>query len=52
MVAVNKSEPLLGQIDTTNKFVDLSGVSTATYENPYDALIEASHGDPVRFFLP
>lgn len=52
MVAVNKPEPLPGPIDTANKFLDLSGVSTGAYENPYDALIEASNGDSVRFFLP
>ncbi|KAF4625079.1 hypothetical protein G7Y89_g13091 [Cudoniella acicularis] len=32
--------------DSRNKFEDLSGVDIATYENPYDALIEACQNDP------
>ncbi|CAI6335507.1 unnamed protein product [Periconia digitata] len=33
---------------TSNAFEDLSGVSTAAFENPYDALIAASNNDPVQ----
>lgn len=33
--------------DTMNKFEDLSGVNSAAYANPYDALIEACNSDPV-----
>ena len=33
-----------------NAFVDLSGVS-ATTDNPYDALIAASHDNPVSLFV-
>jgi hypothetical protein len=29
------------------KYEDHSGIDTASYNNPYDALIEASHNDPV-----
>ena len=32
---------------SNNAFVDLSGVSTADFDNPYDALIAASNDDPV-----
>lgn len=41
--------------DAQNKFEDLSGVNIAAYANPYDALIEATHGDPVSIitiFIP
>ena len=31
----------------TNLYEDHSGVVAGTYENPYDALIEASHNDAV-----
>ncbi|KAF2835685.1 hypothetical protein M501DRAFT_997827 [Patellaria atrata CBS 101060] len=31
-----------------NPFVDLSGVETGKYDNPYDALIEVSHNDPAQ----
>lgn len=34
-------------VDGRNNFEDLSGIDIAAYENPYEALIEASHGDPV-----
>ncbi|PQE33031.1 ureidoglycolate hydrolase protein [Rutstroemia sp. NJR-2017a WRK4] len=37
---------LPGSVDSKNKFEDLSGVDTAAYENPYDALIEACNNDP------
>jgi hypothetical protein len=33
--------------DTRNKFEDLSGVDSAAYANPYDALIEACEDSPV-----
>ena len=33
-------------------FEDLSGVSTAAFSNPYDALIAASEDDPVSNFVP
>lgn len=36
------------QASTGATFEDLSGVSTAAFSNPYDALIEASKDDPVR----
>jgi hypothetical protein len=38
---------LPGSADSRNKFEDLSGVDIAAYANPYDALIEACHNDPV-----
>ena len=38
---------LPGSADAKNKFEDLSGVHSATFSNPYDALIEACHNDPV-----
>jgi hypothetical protein len=38
---------LPGSADASNKFEDLSGVDIAAYENPYDALIDACHNDPV-----
>lgn len=34
-------------VDNRNEFKDLSGIDAAAYENPYDALIDASSGDPV-----
>ncbi|KAM3075203.1 hypothetical protein ACMFMG_007347 [Clarireedia jacksonii] len=37
---------LPGSTDSKNKFEDLSGVDTAAYDNPYDALIEACNNDP------
>ncbi len=40
--------PLLQSTDIHNKFEDLSGVDSASYLNPYDALIEASDNHPVR----
>ncbi|KAF2808032.1 AAA-domain-containing protein [Mytilinidion resinicola] len=33
-------------VHTTNTFEDLSGVSTEAFDNPYDAILEACHGDP------
>jgi len=33
--------------DADNKFEDLSGVNSAAFSNPYDALIEACKNDPV-----
>ena len=41
-------EILPGSADSQNKFEDLSGVNIAAYDNPYDALIEACHNDPVN----
>ncbi|RDW80032.1 hypothetical protein BP6252_04670 [Coleophoma cylindrospora] len=35
-----------GTPDALNKFEDLSGVNSALYQNPYDALLEACHDDP------
>jgi hypothetical protein len=35
-------------VDSRNDIKDLSGIDVAAYENPYDALIDASSGDPVR----
>ncbi|PVH97202.1 AAA-domain-containing protein [Periconia macrospinosa] len=32
----------------SNVFIDLSGVSMADFDNPYDALIQASNQDPVQ----
>ncbi|KAI9793645.1 MAG: transport between ER and Golgi ATPase protein [Peltula sp. TS41687] len=37
-----------GKEETANIFVDLSGVSSTGYDNPYDALIEACQGDPAQ----
>ncbi len=34
--------------DASNIFEDLSGVDSAVFSNPYDALIDACHNDPVR----
>jgi len=40
--------PSLSELaDSRNKFEDLSGVDTAAYANPYDALIEACEDNPV-----
>ncbi|RDL37553.1 putative 60S ribosomal protein L44 [Venustampulla echinocandica] len=39
--------PHLESADARNTFEDLSGVDIAAYNNPYDALIEACHNDPV-----
>ncbi|KAF7898307.1 hypothetical protein EAF00_004753 [Botryotinia globosa] len=39
---------LAGSADSKNKFEDLSGIDTAKYANPYDALIEACHDDPAE----
>jgi hypothetical protein len=38
--------------DSQNSFEDLSGVDSAAFANPYDALIEACHDDPVNLYLP
>lgn len=38
--------------ETGNIFVDLSGVSSTGYDNPYDALIEVCQGDPVWYGQP
>jgi hypothetical protein len=32
----------------SNPFEDFSGVSTSSFPNPYDALLEASNNDAVR----
>jgi vesicle-fusing ATPase len=32
-----------------NTFEDLTGVSTSSFSNPYDALIAACEDDPVRY---
>ena len=42
---------LPGSADSKNKFEDLSGVDIAAYANPYDALIEACHDNPVTGLL-
>jgi hypothetical protein len=34
--------------DKPNNIEDLSGINTAAYANPYDALIHASGGDAVK----
>ena len=34
-------------VQTSNMFEDLSGISTAAFDNPYDALIAASHDNTV-----
>lgn len=34
--------------DAGNKFEDLSGVNVSDFSNPYDALIQACHDDPVE----
>lgn len=44
---LNIPVPIPRAVDAGNKFEDLSGIDTAAYENPYDALLDASHGDPV-----
>lgn len=41
---------LAGSADSKNKFEDLSGIDIAAYANPYDALIEGCHNDPVFGF--
>ena len=46
--ALNMPAPPPESADTKNNFEDLSGIDATAYENPYDALIEASQGDPVR----
>lgn len=33
--------------DSKNSFVDLSGVDSSAFSNPYDALIEACNDEPV-----
>jgi hypothetical protein len=38
---------LPGSVDAHVKFEDFSGVNSAAYTNPYDALIEACHDDMV-----
>lgn len=38
----------LESTDMKNKLEDLSGVAVKPGENPYDALIEVCHGDPVE----
>lgn len=40
--------PALESTDAKNKLEDLSGVTIKPGENPYKALIEACHNDPVR----
>jgi hypothetical protein len=39
---------VLESADAKNSFVDLSGVDSSAFSNPYDALIEACNDDPVR----
>ncbi|KAI1751748.1 RNA ligase/cyclic nucleotide phosphodiesterase [Xylaria castorea] len=39
---------ILKSIDVKNKLIDLSGVVVKPGENPYNALIEACHDDPVE----
>ncbi len=45
------AKPLPPSADSQNKYEDLSGVNSAAYANPYDALIEASEDDPVSAAL-
>jgi hypothetical protein len=40
--------PTLESTDAKNKLEDLSGVKIRPGENPYKALIETCHDDPVR----
>lgn len=40
--------PKAGNASANNTFEDLSGISTAAFSNPYDALIAACEDDPVR----
>ncbi|CZR59861.1 uncharacterized protein PAC_09755 [Phialocephala subalpina] len=42
------SSSMLESADSRNKFEDLSGVSSAAFANPYDALIEACQNDPAK----
>lgn len=42
---------ILESTDVKNKLVDLSGVVVKPGENPYNALIEACHDDPVESLL-
>lgn len=43
--------PPMETADSRNNFEDLSGVNSAAYENPYDALIEACEDNPVKIPL-
>jgi len=43
--------PALESTDVKNKLEDLSGVVLRPGENPYNALIETCHDDPVEFPL-
>jgi hypothetical protein len=43
--------PLPELADSRNKFEDLSGLNTAAYANPYDAMIDACENHPVRPFF-
>lgn len=43
---------ILELTDVKNKLEDLSGVVVKPGENPYNALIEACHDDPVESPLP
>ncbi|KAE8448094.1 hypothetical protein EG329_009859 [Mollisiaceae sp. DMI_Dod_QoI] len=42
------SSSLPASADSRNKFEDLSGVDSAAYANPYDALIQACQNDPAK----
>jgi hypothetical protein len=44
--------PLPESIDCNNNFEDLSGIDAAAYENPYEALIDASQGETVSLLSP
>lgn len=43
---------ILELTDVKNKLEDLSGVELKPGENPYDALIDACHDNPVESALP
>jgi hypothetical protein len=49
LTAMAEDQPLPVPVHTANTFEDLSGVSTASFSNPYDALLSACNNDPVRF---
>lgn len=47
---VPSTEPAMSK-SASEKYVDLSGVDSGSFPNPYDALIEACHDDPVKPLL-
>jgi hypothetical protein len=44
--------PLLESTDSKNNFEDLSGIDATAYENPYEALVDASQGETVSLLSP